>query len=137
MSYSLYLWHWPILAYLHYLFGYTLTMEMKIGAVVATAFFSYLSLHFIETPFRRAGSQLAGWKVVGVAVGTPLLLVVGAFVIRLGEGLPFRIQPSLVAAVKKEVLDRKFLSDKSKPMVPIGAVRKEAEVRQEDFLFLG
>lgn len=53
ISYSLYLWHWPILAYLRVIYipeeipHYILAL-----AILSAVVFATLSLHFIERPFR-------------------------------------------------------------------------------------
>lgn len=56
ISYSMYLWHWPILAYLRY-------MYVEIGAIsgsfifVAIVALSYLSTKFVEKPFRHSSAN--------------------------------------------------------------------------------
>ncbi|NVO10793.1 MAG: acyltransferase [Bacteroidales bacterium] len=53
LSYSLYLWHWPILAYMRYVYGDKLLPHTWLAvAFLSTFFFSTLSYHFIERPFR-------------------------------------------------------------------------------------
>ncbi len=51
ISYSLYLWHWPIIAYVNYL---RLEIEPYIGLLIllVSLFFSYLSWKYVEQPFR-------------------------------------------------------------------------------------
>ena len=52
ISYSLYLWHWPILAYLRYLFVDLVPM-LAIGAFTITFVLSVASYWIIERPTRR------------------------------------------------------------------------------------
>lgn len=53
MSYSLYLWHWPILAYMRYVYGsYSLPLEWLIIALILTVLFSIISYLFIESKIR-------------------------------------------------------------------------------------
>ena len=67
ISYSLYLWHWPIIAYLNYL-------NIEIGAATASAalaaafLFAWASWKYIETPLRRGGNSLAFSAVFAEAV---------------------------------------------------------------------
>lgn len=53
LSYSLYLWHWPILAFMNYLVPTGISLAVKsllLGIIVVLA---YLSFRYIETPFRK------------------------------------------------------------------------------------
>jgi peptidoglycan/LPS O-acetylase OafA/YrhL len=51
ISYSLYLWHWPIVAYLSY-YGQMDTLSSKLSVVLASFLLGYLSWRFVEQPFR-------------------------------------------------------------------------------------
>lgn len=49
LSYSMYLWHWPILAYMRYVYGsYALPLDWVLIAVVLTAVLSALSYGLVE-----------------------------------------------------------------------------------------
>ncbi len=52
-SYSIYLWHWPILVFIKHMQIEITGLGIAI-ALVLTAFFSYISWRFVEQPFRRA-----------------------------------------------------------------------------------
>ena len=52
VSYSLYLWHWPVLAYLRYVHGNVPLVQMG-WAVLAIAVLSVASYFFVEKPARR------------------------------------------------------------------------------------
>jgi len=74
-SYSLYLWHWPVLVLLRWTIGLEAWPHklLAIGASLALAAASY---RWIETPWRR--ERGSGWRV-GRVVGTGLAaLVLGA-----------------------------------------------------------
>jgi len=51
LSYSLYLWHWPIFTFIKYL-GLNLDGSIRIGAILLTFVLSYLSWKYVEQPFR-------------------------------------------------------------------------------------
>ncbi|GAA4230733.1 acyltransferase family protein [Postechiella marina] len=51
LSYSMYLWHWPIFVFITYL-GYELTGTLRVYAILLTIALSYTSWRFIEQPFR-------------------------------------------------------------------------------------
>lgn len=78
LSYSLYLWHWPVFAYARYINGgYEIAPSMLVWCFLAVFVIAYLSLRFIETPFRRknwfAGHGLVRTIVLILGVFTPVL----------------------------------------------------------------
>lgn len=62
ISYSLYLWHWPLIAYLNYL---DIAITPLVGAtlVAAAIALSWWSWRYVEIPFRRTGMQLSFSRV--------------------------------------------------------------------------
>jgi peptidoglycan/LPS O-acetylase OafA/YrhL len=63
ISYSLYLWHWPIFVVMRYL-AIELTLEVQLFCIVLTYFLSILSYHYIEQPFRS--SKYKSFKEVAI-----------------------------------------------------------------------
>nr|DAQ88265.1 MAG TPA: putative acyltransferase [Caudoviricetes sp.] len=53
LSFSIYLWHWPLIAYSTYM-GVIDSLEVKLTIVLLTFILSYLSLKFIENPIRKS-----------------------------------------------------------------------------------
>ena len=53
ISYSLYLWHWPVFVFLRYT-AIELTPVVQLLAISLSLALAYLSWRFIETPFRKA-----------------------------------------------------------------------------------
>ncbi|MEW7291655.1 acyltransferase family protein [Aquimarina sp. 2304DJ70-9] len=51
LSYSIYLWHWPIIVFIKYL-GFELTLPIVFMVVATTIVLSYFSWKFVEQPFR-------------------------------------------------------------------------------------
>jgi len=84
LSYSLYLWHWPVLVLLPAWVGHPVGLPIKLVAVAVCIVLSVLTLRFIENPLRfapsirdsaRASLGLgAGVTAVAVAVGVAALL---------------------------------------------------------------
>ncbi|WP_236147608.1 acyltransferase family protein [Mycolicibacterium sp. CH28] len=84
LSYSLYLWHWPVLIFVPILAGRELGVIGRLVAVSASFALAVLTLRYIERPVRRsiplrrsAGRSLAlGSAVTASAVAAALLLPV-------------------------------------------------------------
>jgi peptidoglycan/LPS O-acetylase OafA/YrhL len=88
VSYSWYLWHWPLLAYLNILFGGKLPRTAPIAAVAVAFVAAVLSYFFIEQPFRRSPRAPRPLLLRYAAVTAGLLAVCAA--IWLSHGLPQR-----------------------------------------------
>ncbi len=59
ISYSLYLWHWPLFAFAKYLLLWNASPVRVAGLIIATFIISALSLKFIEQPFRGTSPVIA------------------------------------------------------------------------------
>lgn len=74
ISYSLYLWHWPVLAFMRYYTGqYELTGSWLLMFMASSLVLAWLSYRFVETPVRTArGSlrHLAKWTAAGLVFVT-------------------------------------------------------------------
>lgn len=142
VSYSLYLWHWPILAFLRIVLdSAVLPAEIAIFAVVMSVAMAWLSYHFVERPFRAHPSKGFGRPAILSASALSLTIVVGAgLIMHLTEGLPARLQTNVttIAAFTKDMSDRRsecFGRAPHEGLCAIGAVSDEdASI---DFLFWG
>ena len=91
LSYSLYLWHWPILVFARHSVLRPLTLLESAGAIAIATVIAYLSWRFLERPFIKGFSQL---RVITVgAAGMATIAAVSAL-IYFGDGLPQRFKPS-------------------------------------------
>lgn len=93
ISYSLYLWHWPVFVLSFYWRdGYSGPVEAGAWLMLAFAL-AILSWRYIERPVRRlqGGSRAL---VSGTALASLALLAVGLLLWR-GDGLPTRFEPEL------------------------------------------
>jgi peptidoglycan/LPS O-acetylase OafA/YrhL len=96
ISYSLYLWHWPLLAFAQFLRP-ELTLGQILAVVVATFALATLSWWFVERPFRRRSGGMPIRAVLVSWAGCSALLVAFAAVARSTGGLPQRYPPSTLA----------------------------------------
>ena len=71
ISYPLYLWHWPVLAFARIVEGATPSIGIRAAAVLLSVLLAWCTFVWIEKPIRF------GWKI---ALRTPLLLVSMAIV---------------------------------------------------------
>jgi peptidoglycan/LPS O-acetylase OafA/YrhL len=96
VSYSLYLWHWPILSYLEIIEGDTPHRDARILAIVVSFVLAIVTTRFIETPVRTYGKSRP-WVSIFL-VGIALVLSASSFYLstatfvkdRPAESLPFR-----------------------------------------------
>ncbi len=94
ISYSLYLWHWPVLAFIRYYTGqYALTSLWFATFIVASLLLAWLSYRFIEQPVRIGGSILQQWRRWGLALAAVVLVALGGRIIneRLVDPLPLEL----------------------------------------------
>jgi peptidoglycan/LPS O-acetylase OafA/YrhL len=91
LSYSLYLWHWPLLAFARNLFGFDFTPVIAGSAAVLAVLFAWLSYRFVERPFLDRRADGLPYLALGVTVITLVSLTGGG--VFLLHGLPSRFSP--------------------------------------------
>ena len=96
ISYSAYLWHQPIFAFLRYRFAVASGGGAMLAAALACFALAYLSWRFVEQPFRNRARVSRGF-VFGAAAACGVALIVAGRIIAIQHGLPGRI-PAYVAA---------------------------------------
>jgi peptidoglycan/LPS O-acetylase OafA/YrhL len=91
LSYSLYLWHWPILVLLRYYYVVPLSDLQSLECIALTVMFAWFSFNVVEVPFRR--SQIVSTRHVayGSAICVSLLIATGAGIHYL-RGIPSRLE---------------------------------------------
>src|SRR5258706_216224 len=89
ISYSLYLWHWPIIVFARYYAIIELTALETAAVLLIIFILSILSWHFIEKPFRQRSFLKNRGIFVYAAIGMVLTIAAGS-AIYLTNGLPNR-----------------------------------------------
>jgi peptidoglycan/LPS O-acetylase OafA/YrhL len=93
ISYSLYLWHWPLLVFARLILGHPPRPFLAALLVVLAVLLSIVSWRFVEQPWRARRPR---WAQAGLAVLASLVLLglgAAAFV---GQGFPGRMPKGLV-----------------------------------------
>ena len=95
ISYSLYLWHWPVYVFLSYALIEELSTAHIIGGVLASILFGWLSFKYIESPIRHPDFKVFSKKSLCCG-GTIITLVIAlnGFVI-INKGYSPIITPEL------------------------------------------
>jgi peptidoglycan/LPS O-acetylase OafA/YrhL len=102
ISYSVYLWHWPLITFAKIGGIPGITNKgflQKIVILLVSLLFGWLSWRFIELPFRAGGSKKVSRKhlLMGVATAAVVICAIGA-VFLLNGGFPMRF-PAAAARV--------------------------------------
>jgi len=120
MSFSLYLWHWPILALLRYGFKSELPGTAIAAALGLTLACSLASWWFVEIPFRKSGGRFGPRRVIVAGIGVSAILSAAAGIITATDGLPGRV-PSRILSIGVGTMRR----DAEAPTVPLAFFRAE------------
>lgn len=103
ISYSLYLWHWPIYVAAHHLFAaYRLTPAIVIPCIFLSALLAIGSVRFVEAPFRDREAMPArrAYTILGAALA---LICAAATAAIWSDGAPYRFgKPTLELAAGSE-----------------------------------
>jgi peptidoglycan/LPS O-acetylase OafA/YrhL len=92
ISYSLYLWHWPILLFFKAYSITEISLNQTLGLMVFILGISILSYHYIEKPFRRKTLLSNRQSVMRATSATSVVaLLIGSIFIFTG-GLPHRFE---------------------------------------------
>lgn len=89
ISYSLYLWHWPVLVFARYYLVRELTVPEILAASVLMFAMAILSWRFVERPFRQRTTSVR--RVLCWVGGVTAILLSVAAALLLTRGLPQRL----------------------------------------------
>ncbi|MEZ5855582.1 MAG: acyltransferase family protein [Hyphomicrobiaceae bacterium] len=104
ISYSLYLWHWPLLVALKLSQNTTTLATHHAWAVVALAItLAYASWRFVEQPFRRRGSSTTTSRIFPASLAGATALLAAASVIVIQRGFTTRLPATVQATFERAV----------------------------------
>ncbi len=109
ISYSLYLWHWPVAVFAQTWLLLEMTLPTQIGVVAMTFVLATTSWRFVETPF-RAGGGLSDRRVFAAAAGAIAAALALAAVLIVARGIPDRLTPGqqAIAGWKNRDVERDY-----------------------------
>ena len=100
ISYSLYLWHWPLIVFQR-TDGVLLTraagLPSKLALIVIAMYLAWLSWRFIERPFRSRAREWSRVAVFGTAAAAMTASVALCALVLFEGGAPFRFPERVVA----------------------------------------
>ncbi|WP_034106666.1 acyltransferase family protein [Pseudomonas lurida] len=99
-SYSIYLWHWPIVVLISY-YGLDSDITVIAAGIAASIFLGFASLYLVEKPSQKLKTPSS--KIIQLACYAALVFVVGlsSSLVFIKRGLEFRM-PSKVAMADRE-----------------------------------
>ena len=140
-SYSVYLWHWPLLAFLRHGLGRSLPLGVRLGVVVASLILGFISWQLVEEPIRRRRIFRSGRSALALYAFVTCGLACTAAYIAANDGLPGRLSIRAAALAETrlaKVRTRKLSSDVPSDVFALGAIREGATPKaQPDFLVWG
>lgn len=112
ISYSLYLWHWPLLVFSKYWASVPLTGLQRFLLLVSSGILAFLSWKYVEQPFRRRAVCSTRRSIYCFATLCSVSLFLLAFGIHYMNGVPARI-PTEVQAYANGRFDCAFRKEVS------------------------
>ena len=103
ISYSLYLWHWPLFAFAAYEWG-EVGVAARLGLVAASIMLAAVTYRWIEQPARTSRIILTPSRVFTAGLGSAGVIAALAGIVVATKGLPVRLAPE-VAAIERGAAD--------------------------------
>jgi peptidoglycan/LPS O-acetylase OafA/YrhL len=110
ISYSLYLWHWPLIALASYRLERPLTAVEAAAVIAVSAVIAFLSWRYVERPFRASHTATTARVLTGAdrrfAFGATLgvaLMASVAFCLKIEKGFPQRYEASVRTLLEQMV----------------------------------
>ena len=113
ISYSLYLWHWPVICFSSYWAVAEFTALEKWGIVLASVVFAVASWRWVETPFRKKQCFTTRSHVIGMALFVSLVSGFAGWLCYKSGGFPERVNSQVLAVLEnleKDQAERQKLS---------------------------
>lgn len=140
-SYSIYLWHWPWVIFLNYVYEDTpfraSTLQFASVIVVLSLICGVASWKWVETPFRSAKARANIKPLLGAYLLFTMVCVISAFCILKSKGVPSRFPKEVYAISSQKYEMGEFRDCLGKPFTVEGACRMGDASAQPSFLLIG
>lgn len=103
ISYSLYLWHWPILAFQKFLYLDSSNIWIQLLLLISATVIAWISWRYVEQPFRKRSNFQKTYKVYIAGAVMTLLLLLPASYIATTKGVEKRIDKSMRQMYQEDV----------------------------------
>lgn len=77
ISYSLYLWHWPLIILIPYVIGRDIGTVWRLAILIASILLAWMSKRFVEDPFRTSSvfARKPAWVTLTATAGAMVLIL--------------------------------------------------------------
>ena len=106
-SYSIYLWHWPLVVVLVYM-ELSNSLGFVFLALTVSVFLGFLSYKLIETPTRKISIKMASSFSWYVFIILTLILYLSSAQVRRLDGIPDRLPEAIVKIFDEENINPRF-----------------------------
>ena len=120
ISYGIYLWHQPLLAFSRYMFLENLTEVMLIGICILSILIAWLTWRYVETPFRHKNKFSSAAIFKFTALGIVIFSTIGLWINHTDGGLKN-------LPLEKKVVYSRFINPTKY------VIRKHSEIRMKAF----
>lgn len=126
ISYSLYLWHWPLFAFTKYIRTSPAPISLRLALVAISVVLASISLRYIERPFRTRNLLRTQHQVFVAGSAAVVALMLFSLILWFFAGFPNRLpkEAQLFASGKDDVafIHRLALDDIPDNLIPFGTV---------------
>jgi peptidoglycan/LPS O-acetylase OafA/YrhL len=137
LSYSLYLWHWPVFAFYRYLGLWRESTQIRLGLVLVSVMLAWISYKWVEQPCRRAVVfQGRGAAIFTGGAAMAVMLLLSGLIIR-DAGVPDRFGIELTSILKDATWKGVEYASPAVGGVPLGRHLDDAAASNEDFVLWG
>ncbi|MDK1383918.1 acyltransferase family protein [Sinorhizobium sp. 8-89] len=112
ISYSLYLWHWPLIVFARYGLGHELTTGWALSAVAMSFALAYVSWRFVEQPARYGRMAYSPVAIIGVSSAAIFSAVAFAGIVNGLQGIPQRLPEEARALYQATYDESRFFSER-------------------------
>lgn len=118
ISYSLYLWHWPLFAIARHQSIYPLGVVDKLLLIAASFVLAVTSWRFVETPIRSRRFLATRWKLAAAIPFAYATVLLAGIVIYQGDGFARRLPPQARLYASTGRLDSRYVIELGSTDVP-------------------